>query len=172
MPPTPLRLLPRPDDHAAAEAALLEAVVTGLPPGGRVLIAGDADGTAAWLADALDAVEVEAVVSPLPARDLRDAGGLFGEEADPFRARTGDYDAVVVDAQSLGTGAVPALAMLARALAPGGRLLVQAPPSGARSLGAWVRLLSAAGLVLRDVRDAAHGGLAGSVFVAEEEPGV
>jgi hypothetical protein len=170
MPPPPLRLLPRPDDHAAAEAALLEAVVTGLPPGGRVLIAGDADGTAAWLADALDAVEVEAVVSPLPARDTRDEGGLFGDT--PFRTRTGDYDAVVVDAQSLGTGAVPALATLTRSLAPGGRLLVQAPPAGARSLGAWVRLLGAAGLVLRDVRDAAHGGLAGSVFVAEEEPGL
>ena len=43
---------------------------------------------------------------------------------------------------------------------------------GVRSLGAWVRLFGAAGLVLRDVRDATHGGLAGSVFVAEEEPGL
>lgn len=163
-PRPPLRLVPRRDDRAAAEAALVEAVLTGLPPGGRVLVAGADDGVAAWLDTALAVVEVQTVCSPLPARDRCDTEPLFS----PRPADDG-FDAVVVDAPSLGTGAVPALAALGEVLAPGGRLLVQAPPDGERSVGAWVRLLGAAGLVLRDIHEPEQGGLAGSIFVAEPE---
>jgi hypothetical protein len=156
----PLRLVPRSADRAAAEVVLVEAVLTGLPPGGRVLVAGDAARTS-WLADALEAVEAHAVCSPLPTAP---AGALVTHDDG--------FDVAVVDAEALdGAGASAALSAVGGALAPHGRLLVQAPSGGAyhddRSLGAWVRLLSGAGLVLRDVREPAHGGLAGSVFVCE-----
>ena len=157
----PLRLVPRSADRAAAEVVLIEAVLTGLPPGGRVLVVGDAARTS-WLADALEAVEVTAVCSPPPA----DAGSSLFAPPSADEA----YDAAVVDAGALGDGA--ALAAVGHALAPHGRLLVQAdgePQVGAsqRPLGAWVRLLAGAGMVLRDVREPDHGGLAGSVFVCE-----
>lgn len=155
MPSPPLRLVPRRDDHAAAEAALFEAVVTSLPPAGRVLVAGDA---VAWLADALDVVEATAVCTPLPTGD---AGDLLDDG--------GHYDAVVVDAAVLGDGV--ALATLSRALAPGGQLLVQAPAGGTRSMGGWVRLIARSGLLLCDLREPEHGGLAGCIFVAEAVSG-
>lgn len=160
----PLRLVPRAADRAAAEVVLVEAVLTGLPPGGRVLVVGDAARTS-WLVDALEAVEVTVVRSPLPTAPV---GALF--------AHDDGVDVAVVDAGALGgAGAGDALAAVGHALAPHARLLVQAddePKVGAsqRTLGAWVRLLSGAGLVLRDVREPAHGGLAGSVFVCEVAP--
>ncbi len=153
----PLRLVPRSADRAAAEALLVEAVLTGLPPGGRVLVAGDAEATA-WLADALESVEVRATCSPLPDR----APGA------PLFAPDDGYDAAVVDAEALADGNPRALAAVGEALAPHGRLLVQA--GGVRSLGGWVRLFAGAGLVLRDVREPDHGGLAGCVFVCEAAP--
>lgn len=164
--PAPLRLIPRPTDPAADEAALVEAVLTGLPPGARVLLAGPPDGVATWLADALSAVDVEVVRTPLPETA---PGALFDERpADPHGGPDG-YDAVVVDAASLERHAAATLAALGGVLAPGGRLLVQAPADGHLSVGGWVRLLGHAGLVLRDVREPDAGGLAGSVFVAEAE---
>ena len=168
-PRPPLRLVPRRDDHAASEAALVEAVLTGLPPGGRVLVAGQPEGVASWLADALDVVDIAAVCSPLPESDRRDTALLFDDRDDAAGGVPGGYDAVVVDAPSLGDGAVAALAALRATLGLGGRLLVQVPPDGARTLGAWVRLLGVAGLVLRDVREPEHGGLVGCVFIAEPE---
>jgi len=159
VPAAPLRLVPRSADRAAAEALLVEAVLTGLPPGGRVLVAGDA-ARMAWLADALEAVEVRPTCSPLPG----------GAQADAlFDAPSADdaFDAAVVDAEALGDGAAHALAAVGGALSPYGRLLVQAPDDADRSLGGWVRLLAGAGMVLRDVREPDHGGLAGCVFVCE-----
>ena len=159
MPAAPLRLVPRSADRATAEALLVEAVLTGLPPGGRVLVVGDAARTA-WLADALEAVEVRATRSPLPGG--AQAGSLFEAVSSADDA----YDAAVVDAEALGDTAAHAVAAVGRALSPYGRLLVQAGDAG-RSLGGWVRLLAGAGMVLRDVREPDHGGLAGCVFVCE-----
>lgn len=157
----PLRLVPRSADRAAAEVLLVEAVLTGLPPGGRVLLVGDAARTS-WLADALEAVEVRAVCSPLPSAP---AGALLAG-ADLRFAHDDGFDVAVVDADALdGAGVAGALTAVGHALASHGRLLVQA--DDARPLGAWVRLLSGAGMILRDVREPAHGGLAGSVFVCE-----
>lgn len=164
--PAPLRLVSCPLDPAADEAALVEALLTGLPPGARVLLVGAPDGTPSWLADALEAVEVEAVRSDPP---VQPPGALFADSVPPAASALDGYDAVVVDSASLPERASATLAALAGALAPGGRLLVQVPAGCTRSLGEWVRMLGNAGLMLRDVREPAHGGLAGSIFVAEAE---
>lgn len=158
----PLRLVPRIADPDAADAALVEAILSGLPPGGRVLVAGDGPRTA-WLADALAVVDVDAIRSPLP----QAAGAPLFAEVDP----DGGYDVAVADLGGAPDGAARhALAAMADALAPHGRLLVQVasePEVGARTLGAWVRLMARAGLVLCDLREPPHGGLTGTVFVCE-----
>ncbi len=162
----PLRLIPSPRtamhgaSREAADAATVEAILDGLPPGGRVRIAGEAP----WLAAALEAlgitivtdaaVPVDAVAFPLAAAD---ASALLA-------ARTG---------LDLG-GRIVVEAVHPAGLRPYEDALVDAggEPTAARTFASWVRVLASAGLVLRSVREPleAHSGTpAGLVLVAEPE---
>ena len=164
---SPLRLIPSPRLHGlgasrdTADAATVEAVLDGLPPGGRVRLAGDA----LWLADALRALGADVVT---------DAAVPVDVVAFPLTPLAGD--------------AVAALAEARRGLDAGGRVVVETVhPAGlrpyedtatevggapvfVRTLGSWVRVLAAAGLVVRAVReplDAQTGAPAGLILVAE-----
>lgn len=165
--PTPLRLIPSPrsavygGSRDAADAATVEAILDGLPPGGRVRVVGGA----AWLADAL---------------------ATLGAEV----AADGPVDVVAFPLTPLGDDAVAALADARSGLDAGGRVVVEAVhPAGlrpyedgpvdvggvaayARTLASWVRVLGSAGLVLRSAReplDAQTGAPVGLVLVAEPE---
>jgi hypothetical protein len=144
-----------------ADAATVEAVLDGLPPGARVRVVG----TAAWLAEALASLGAEVVAE-------------------------GPVDVVVFPLTLLADDAVAALADARSGLDAGGRVVVEAVhPAGlrpyedgpvdlggaaayARTLASWVRVLAAAGLVLRSAReplDAQTGAPVGLVLVAEPE---
>lgn len=165
----PLRLIPSPRPHGlgasreAADAACVEAVLDGLPPGGRVRLVGPA----AWLAEALGALGADVVT----------------DEAVPA-------DAIAFPLTRLAGDAVATLSSAARGLEVGGRVVIEAVhPAGlrpyedvaievggvetyVRTLSSWVRVLAAAGLVVRAVHeplDAQTGAPAGLVLVAEPE---
>lgn len=134
-----------------AEAAVIEAALDGLPPGGRVLDVGGSG----WLGEALTALGAHA--ERVETADLTGAAGdpLAGLPADglpPFIG--GDLDLAVVTAGALGAQPHAVLLAIGDRLALGGRLLIVAehPSSGGtrRRFGAWVRLVAGAGFSLRD----------------------
>ena len=164
----PLRLIPSPrlpgGSRDAADAATVEAVLDGLPPGGRVRIVGPG----AWLAEALASLDAEMVDAGVPADVV----------AFPMTVPTDDD----------GRSAALALADAAAGLEAGGRVVVEAVhPAGlrpyqdgpldvdgaavfVRTVASWVRVLAAAGLVVRSVReplDVQTGAPVGLVLVAE-----
>ncbi len=166
---TPLRLIPSPRLAAAgvsrdiADAATVEAILDGLPPGGRVRLVG----AAAWLAEAL--------------------GSLGAEVVDTL---DGAVDVVAFPLTPLADDAAEALAAARAGLDDGGRVVIEAVhPAGlrpyedgpldiggaqayVRTVASWVRVLASAGLVLRSVReplDAQTGAPVGLILVAEPE---
>ncbi|HEX9952002.1 MAG TPA: hypothetical protein VGB53_09560 [Rubricoccaceae bacterium] len=172
----PLRLIPSPRtamlgaSREAADAATVEAILDGLPPGGRVRIAGEA----AWLTVGLEALGVVVVsdnsiaadvvafpLTPLP----DDASAPAQRAASALLAARASLDA---------GGRVVVEAVHPAALRPyeDGPLDLGGEPTYVRTLASWVRVLAAAGLVLRSVReplDAHSGAPAGLVLVAEPE---
>lgn len=157
--PTFLRLVPaaQPAERAyaesrtAAEAAVIEAALDGLPPGGHVLEVGG-DG---WLSEALTALG--ATTARIETADLSAAAGdpLLGLPADGLPPYVeGDVDLAVVPAAALGDAAHALLLAVGDRLAPGGRILIVAEHPSAtgtrRKFGPWVRLLAGAGFALCD----------------------
>ena len=165
----PLRLIPSPRLAASgvsrdvADAATVEAILDGLPPGGRVRLVG----AGAWLAEAL---------------------GSLG--ADVVEAPDGPVDVAVFPLTPLADDAAAALAAARAGLDAGGRVVIEAvhpagfrpyedgpldmggTPAYVRTVASWVRVLASAGLVLRSVReplDAQTGAPAGLILVAEPE---
>ena len=119
-----------PSRRAGTDAAVVEAVLTGLPPGGRVLDVGCGEG---WLCRALDALGARAhgvdASAPLVGA-ARAAGGSFdvvsyAEAADEPGRLGGPYDAAVFNFALLSDDAIGVLRAAARQLAPGGRVVVQ-----------------------------------------------
>ena len=178
--------------RAGTDAAVVEAVVSGLPPAGRVLDLGCGEG---WLARALAALgaEVHGVDASAPLVEAALAEGGAGRStfevldyeaaaADPDRLG-GPYDAAVFNFSLLDDRAAAPLRAAAAVLEQGGRVVVQtvhpltagAPyadgwreetfdgvegdfepmPWFFRTLGSWVRVVTAAGLTLTDVREPA-----------------
>ena len=171
----PLRLIPSPrlpgGSRDAADAATVEAVLDGLPPGGRVRIVGPG----AWLAEALASLDAEVLDAERVA-----AGVPADVVAFPMTVPTDDAEGT--------PSAARALADAAAGLDAGGRVVVEAVhPAGlrpyqdgpldvdgaavfVRTVASWVRVLAAAGLVVRSVReplDAQTGAPVGLVLVAE-----
>ena len=119
-----------PSRRAGTDAAVVEAVVTGLPPGGRVLDVGCGEG---WLCRALEALGARAhgvdASAPL-VEAARAAGGSFdvvryeAAEADPT-ALGGPYDAAVFNFALLSDRVVGVLRSVASRLETGGRVVVQ-----------------------------------------------
>ncbi len=164
----PLRLIPSPRtampgaSREAADAATVEAILDGLPPGGRVRIAGEAP----WLSVALEALGVAIVT---------DAG--VPVDAVAFPLAPADAAALLAARSGLDVGGrVVVEAVHPASLRPYEDALVDAggEPTAARTFGSWVRVLASAGLVLRSVReplDVHTGAPAGLVLVAEPEAG-
>lgn len=119
-----------PSRRAGTDAAIVEAVLRGLPPAGRVLDVGCGEG---WLARALTALgaDVHGVdASPPLVEAARAAGGSFDvlsyEEAAADPARLGGpYDAAVFTFALLSDDVVGVLRAAASRLDAGGRVLVQ-----------------------------------------------
>ncbi len=120
-----------PSRQAGTDAAIVEALLSGLPPAGRVLDIGCGEG---WLARALSALgaEVHGIDASGPLIEAaRQAGGasfdLLGyadAAADPGRLG-GPYDAAVFNFSLLSDDVVGVLRAAARQLDVGGRVLVQ-----------------------------------------------
>ena len=119
-----------PSRNAGTDAAVLEAVVRGLPPRGRVLDVGCGEG---WLSRALDALGADVHggdASPSLVGAARAEGGSFEvlsyaeAAADPDRLG-GPYDAVVFNFALLGDDAVGVLRAAGDRLDVGGRVLIQ-----------------------------------------------
>ncbi len=116
--------------EAGTDAAVVEAVLLGLPPAGRVLDLGCGEG---WLVRALAALGAQArgvdASAPL-VEAAREAGGRFdvlryAEAAhDPMRLG-GPYDAVVFNFALLGDDVVGVLRAARQRLEVGGRVVVQ-----------------------------------------------
>ncbi|MDT0631630.1 class I SAM-dependent methyltransferase [Rubrivirga litoralis] len=176
-----------PSRRAGTDAAVVEAVVGGLPPAGRVLDVGCGEG---WLARALGALgaSVHGVDASAPLVEAARAEGGAGvtydvldyeaAAADPDRLG-GPYDVAVFNFSLLDDRAAAPLRAAAAVLERGGRIVVQtvhpltagAPyadgwreetfdgvegdfepmPWFFRTLGSWVRVVTAAGLRLTDV---------------------
>ena len=120
-----------PSRRAGTDAAVIEAVVNGLPPAGRVLDIGCGEG---WLVRALGALGAEAhgvdASEPLVGAARAEGGGTFGvldyDDAAEDPARLGGpYDAAVFNFSLLGERAMGVLAAARRQLEVGGRVVVQ-----------------------------------------------
>ena len=179
--------------RVGTDAAVVEAVVSGLPPAGRVLDLGCGEG---WLARALGALGavVHGVDASAPLVEAaRTEGGAAGATfdvldyeaaaADPDRLG-GPYDVAVFNFSLLDDRAAAPLRAAGAVLEAGGRVVVQTvhplaagPPYADgwreetfdgvegdfepmpwffRTLGAWVRVVTAAGLRITDVLEPAH----------------
>ncbi len=172
----PLRLIPSPraalldPSREASDAATVEAILDGLPPGGRVRIVGEAS----WLADALDVLGVDVVTDDaLPADVVAFPLTPLPDDAAYPAQRAASALLAARAALDVG-GRVVVEAVHPAALRPyeDGPLDVSGTPTYVRTVGSWVRVLAAAGLVLRSVReplDAHTGAPAGLVLVAEPE---
>lgn len=120
-----------PSRRAGTDAAVVEAVLSGLPPAGRVLDVGCGEG---WLVRALGALGAEAhgvdASPPLVHAARAEGGGTFDvldydDAADDPARLGGPYDAAVFNFSILGERAVGVLAAARRQLEVGGRVLVQ-----------------------------------------------
>ncbi len=116
---------------AGTDTAIIEAILSGLPPAGRVLDAGCGEG---WLARALSALgaEVHGVDASEPLIDAaRHAGGArfdvlrYEEAADDPRRLGGPFDAAVFNFSLLSDDVVGVLRAVIERLDAGGRVLVQ-----------------------------------------------
>ena len=188
--------------RVGTDAAVVEAVVAGLPPGGRVLDLGCGEG---WLARALGSLGLTVhgvdASAPLVAAARAAGGAESGGGPHPGGAVTydvldyqaaaedpgrlgGPYDAVVFNFSLLDDRAAAPLRAARAALEAGGRVVVQTvhplaagPPYADgwreetfdgvegdfepmpwffRTLGSWVRVVTAAGLTVTDVHEPAH----------------
>ena len=119
-----------PSRAAGTDAAVVEAVVRGLPPSGQVLDVGCGEG---WLSRALAALgaRVHGVDASAPLVEAaREAGGSFevvtydDAARDPARLG-GPYDVAVFNFALLSDEVSGALRAAAARLAPGGRVVVQ-----------------------------------------------
>ena len=181
--------------RAGTDAAVVEAVVAGLPPAGRVLDMGSGEG---WLARAFGALglTVHGVDASAPLVEAAQTeGGAAGgavtfdvvdyetAAADPGRLG-GPYDAVVFNFSLLDDRAAAPLRAARSVLEAGGRVVVQTvhplaagPPYADgwreetfdgvegdfepmpwffRTLGSWVRVVTAAGLTVTEVHEPTH----------------
>ena len=123
-----------PSRRAGTDAGVVEAVLDGLPPAGRVLDVGCGEG---WLVRALGALgalgaEAHGVDASDPLVEAARAGGggtfetLGYDDAAESPARLGGpYDAAVFNFSILGDRAVGVLAAARRRLDVGGRVVVQ-----------------------------------------------
>ncbi len=171
----PLRLIPSPraallgPSRDASDAATVEAILDGLPPGGRVRITGEAS----WLAAALEALGVDVVTDDAPTDVVAFPLTPLPDDAAPPAQRAASALLAARAALDVG-GRVVVEAVHPASLRPyeDGPLDVGGTPTYVRTVGSWVRVLAAAGLVLRSVReplDAHTGAPAGLVLVAEPE---
>lgn len=120
-----------PSRRAGTDAAVVEAVVSGLLPAGRVLDVGCGEG---WLVRALGALGVTAhgvdACGPL-VEAAREAGGgtfealAYEDAAESPALLGGPYDAAVFNFSLLGERVVGVLAAARRRLEVGGRVIVQ-----------------------------------------------
>ena len=120
-----------PSRRAGTDAAVVEAVLDGLPPAGRVLDVGCGEG---WLVRALGALGATAhgvdVSRPLVEAAQAEGGGTFDvldydDAADSPARLGGPYDAAVFNFSILGERAVAILGAARRQLEVGGRVVVQ-----------------------------------------------
>lgn len=119
-----------PSRAAATDAAIIEAVVTGLPPGGRVLDVGCGEG---WLCRALGELGAQTHgvdVSPPLIEAARGDGGSFEvvayDEAAAAPSRLGGpYDVAVFNFALLSDRVVGVLRAAGECLEVGGRVVVQ-----------------------------------------------
>lgn len=120
-----------PSRRAGTDAAIVEAVLDGLPPSGRVLDLGCGEG---WLARALHVLgaEVHGVDACEPlVRVAREAGGGtfevlgYAEAADDPDRLGGPYDAVVFNFALLDESIGGVLRAAAKRLESGGRVVIQ-----------------------------------------------
>ena len=165
----PLRLIPSPRSHGpgyareAADAALVEAILDGLPPGGRVRLVGPAP----WLADALGALGAEIVTDPAVPVDV--AAFALTPLAEGARVLLGRAR----DGLDAG-GRVVIGAIHPAGLRPyeDAEADVDGAPAFVRTMASWVQVLGASGLTVRSLReplDAQTDAPAGLVIVAEPE---
>lgn len=176
-----------PSRKAATDAAIVEAILDGLPMGGLVLDLGCGEG---WLARALHQLGVQVhgidgCASFIEAA-RKDGRGTFehlnyAQVAEAPDRLGGPYDAIVFNFALLDDEAVSILRAARRALAPGGRVLLQtvhplsldAPytdgwrrelftdigagflpmPWYFRTVSSWIRTIHAAGLSVTDLRE-------------------
>lgn len=112
------------------DTAIIEAIVRGLPPGGRVLDVGCGEG---WLCRALAAVGAETHgvdgSAPLIEAATREGGSFdviayHEAEQDPGRLG-GPYDVIAFNFALLSDAVVGILRAARQQLAPGGRVLIQ-----------------------------------------------
>jgi 2-polyprenyl-3-methyl-5-hydroxy-6-metoxy-1,4-benzoquinol methylase len=117
--------------EAGTDAAIVEAVLDGLPPAGRVLDVGCGEG---WLARALGALgaEVHGVDASAPlVAHAREAGGAsfdvldYDVAADDPARLGGPYDVAVFNFALLSDEVAPILRAAASRLEDGGRVVVQ-----------------------------------------------
>lgn len=144
---------------AATDAAVVEAVLDGLPPGGRVLDLGCGEG---WLVRALTVLGVDAhgidASRPLIDAARAEGGGTFepldyDTAAERPSTLGGPYDAAVFNFSLLSDRVVPVLGAARSRLDAGGRVIVQT-----------VHPLAVGGAYREGWREESFGAMGGGAF--------